>query len=280
MIDNKIYFIAEIGINHNGDLDKALELIKIAKDAGADCVKFQKRTPEICVPEHQKHTLRETPWGSMTYFQYKKIIEFGKKEYDVIDRYCNFIGIDWSCSVWDIPSFEFMQNYNIPFIKLPSACITDKELLLKIASKSHTPIIISSGMSTLDEINQAVDLLGNKIQSILWCNSSYPANYTEIDINVISTLKTLYPKISIGYSGHEIDLLPSIVACSAGAKIIERHITFDKNAWGTDHKCSLDPEELAELIQNVRKVEIILGKPQVSVYPSELMVAKKLRKHS
>lgn len=278
MIDsNKIYFIAEIGINHNGNLDLALELIKIAKDAGADCVKFQKRTPDICVPDNQKNVLRETPWGTLTYLQYKKLIEFGKKEYDVIDRYCDFIGIDWSASVWDISSFEFLSKYRVPFFKIPSACITDSNLLTHINSKSSNPIMISTGMSTSDQIDHAVKLLKNKIYSILWCNSSYPSRYNEIDINVLSTLQRSYPNLTIGYSGHEVDLLPTIVACSAGAKIIERHVTFDKSAWGTDHKCSLDPRELTELIQNIRNIEAILGKSEITVYPSELKIAEKLR---
>jgi sialic acid synthase SpsE len=274
---NKIYVIAEIGINHNGNLDQALELIKIAKDAGADCVKFQKRTPDICVPDDQKNILRETPWGTLTYLQYKKVIEFGKKEYDVIDRYCNSIGIDWTASVWDIPSFEFLSKYQIPFVKIPSACITDVDLLSHINSKSYNTIMISTGMSTSDQIDRAVQLLKNKIWSILWCNSSYPSTYNEIDINVLSTLRESYPNLTIGYSGHEVDLLPTIVACSAGAKIVERHVTFDKTAWGTDHKCSLEPHELTELIKNIRNIETILGKSEITVYPSEIKIAKKLR---
>ncbi len=274
---NKIYFVAEIGINHNGSLDTALELIQKSKDAGADCVKFQKRTPDICVPEDQKSKLRDTPWGKITYLEYKKKIEFEKKEYDYIDSYCKKIGIQWTASVWDIPSFHFINLYNVPYIKIPSAAITDKKLLVEINKSDTKPIMISTGMSTLEEVKECVSILGTKIDSILLCNSSYPSDHCEIDLNALSLLRTEFPNLTIGYSGHEMDILPSILACGAGAKIIERHVTLDKESWGTDHKCSLDVAQMNTLISTIRKSEIIMGKDSLIVYEKEKEMAQKLR---
>jgi N-acetylneuraminate synthase len=275
-----IKFIAEIGINHNGSLDTALELIQKSKDAGVDCVKFQKRTPDICVPEEQKSKLRDTPWGKITYLEYKKKIEFERKEYDFIDSYCKRIGIQWTASVWDIPSFHFINSYNVPYIKIPSACITDDSLLVEMNENSSKPIMISTGMSTIGQVKRCVSILDSKIDSILLCNSSYPSDYSEIDLNALSFLREQFPHLTVGYSGHEIDLLPSILACGAGAKIIERHVTLDKNMWGTDHKSSLDILQLKELVSIVRQSEVIMGKNYLFVYEKEKEMAKKLRKET
>jgi len=271
------YIIGEIGINHNGDLDKAIQLIDAAKNCGIDAVKFQKRSPDICVPEHQKDVIRETPWGTMTYLEYKKVIEFEKKEYDTIDQHCRAVGIDWSASVWDIPSFHFINRYDVPFIKVPSALITYTDLLKEINTHTSKRVIISTGGSTPDQIDRAVQMLDNCIDSILLCNSSYPSSHDQIDINAMKYLKAKYNTCKVGYSGHEVDLLPSIVAASAGAQIIERHITLDKNMWGTDHRSSLDIPMMNELVSIVRNVEVILGIQNIKVYPDEITMMDKLR---
>jgi len=277
---NKILVIGEIGINHNGSLETAIDLINECKNAGVDVVKFQKRNPDICVPEDQKSKLRDTPWGKMSYLEYKKKIEFEQREYNFIEAHCKKIGIQWTASVWDIPSFHFINSYNVPYIKIPSACITDKELLSEMNKKSTKPIMISTGMSTLEEVKQCVSLLESKIDSMLLCNSSYPSDYFEIDLNALSLLKDLFPSLKIGYSGHETDILPSVLACGAGSQIIERHVTLDKNMWGTDHKSSLNIPQLKELVSNIRKAEIIMGERKLVVYEKEKEMAKKLRKEN
>jgi len=277
---NKILFVGEIGINHNGSLETAINLIDECKNAGVDCVKFQKRNPDICVPEDQKSKLRGTPWGKMTYLEYKKKIEFEQKEYNFIEAYCKKIGIQWTASVWDIPSFHFINSYDVPYIKIPSACITDNKLLTEIYNHTKKPIMISTGMSTIEQVKQSVLLLGSKVDSMLLCNSSYPSDYSEIDLNAMSFLRNQFPNLKIGYSGHEIDILPSILACGAGAEIIERHVTLDKNMWGTDHKSSLDMPQLKELVLAVRQSEIIMGKNYLFVYEKEKEMAKKLRKEN
>ena len=276
----KTLIIGEIGINHNGSIKTALKLIRECKKAGVDVVKFQKRTPDISVPSEQKNILRDTPWGQMTYLEYKKKIEFDKKQYNAIDKFCKKIGIKWTASVWDLDSFHFINSYDVPFIKVPSALITDGKLLGEIKTFSKSPVIISGGMSNTEELDRAVHSLSGKIYSILHCNSSYPCEHNEIDIRVINTLKQQYPALKIGYSGHEKDLLPTIVAVSVGAEIIERHITIDRTMWGTDQQASLEILELVELIKIIRNVETILGKPNLTVYPSELAVMKKLRNYS
>lgn len=270
-------FIADIGINHNGDINIAKELIKQAKICGVDVVKFQKRNPDICVPEDQKNIVKNTIFGTMKYIDYKKKIEFGKEEYDEIDRYCKEIGIRWTASVWDIDSLNFLMNYDVPFIKIPSACITDFELL-KAINKTGKYVIISTGMSTMQEIQNAVKIFNNASDiSILQCNSSYPSSEYELDVAFIPKLKEIFG-CSVGYSGHEIGYLPTLIARAAGASIIERHITLDKTMKGTDHLASLDIYDLKECIQKLRYVDRILGFPYKIVYDSEIPVKNKLRR--
>ena len=271
-------FIGEIGINHNGELYTALQLIQEAKRCGVDVVKFQKRDPDLCVPEYQKNAKRIWKGKEMTYLEYKKSIEFGKTEYDIINQYCQKIGIKWTASVWDLNSIEFMKqySYDIPFIKIPSACITDIELLQSI-NDWGIPVIISDGMSTEQEVINAIYNLDNLI-GVLHCNSSYPCSDSELDLNVIKRLKDMYPTLAIGYSGHEVDTLPSIIAIIKGADIIERHITLDKNMEGTDHKCSLNISELENLISQINRIPTILGSCWINVYDSEKKIRDKLRK--
>ena len=269
--------IAEIGINHNGDIKNALQLIESAKLAGCDAVKFQKRTPEIATPRNSWDIIRETPWGKMKYIDYKRKIEFGKKEYNTIDKFCKKVGIIWTASCWDEPSVKFIEKYKVKFHKVPSACLTDLSLL-KVLKKTKTPVIISTGMSTEKQIQKAVDILSQKNLSILHCNSSYPAQNNQLNLKYIEKLKLMYKKSVIGYSGHEMNLASSVAAVVLGARIIERHITLDKSMWGTDQQASIEPLGFARLIKDVRTVENSLGKPIKKVFPEEKKVMIKLRK--
>lgn len=275
---NRTFFIAEIGINHNGDIQNALKLIESSKLAGCDAVKFQKRTPKIATPKSSWNIMRETPWGKMKYIDYKKKIEFGKKEYDIINKFCKKINILWTASCWDIPSVNFIEQYKVKFHKVPSACITDLDLLKEL-KKTNKPIIISTGMSTEKQIQRAVKIVSQKNLSILHCNSSYPAQNHQLNLKYIEKLKTTYKKSVIGYSGHEMNLSSSVAAVVLGAKIIERHITLDKSMWGTDQQASIEPIGFARLIRDVRNVENSLGKPVKIVYPEEKIIMSKLRKY-
>lgn len=278
MENKKTIILAEIGINHNGDLNTAKQLIKSAKLSGAGVVKFQKRNPDVCVPEHQKNVIKETPWGKMTYYEYKKQIEFEKFEYDEIDKFCKKLNIQWTASVWDIDSLHFIMHYDVPFIKIASACITDLELL-KAINKYKIPATLSIGMSTEKEIKTALNTLDDCPITLLHCNSSYPVAENELDLNVITTLKEKYgDKYVIGYSGHELGMDACIIAKALGAEVIERHITLDKNMWGSDHKASLEPHELKELVDKLNKVDIMLGSNDIKVYPSEEKIKTKLRR--
>ena len=276
--NNQTFFIAEIGINHNGDIQNALKLIESSKLAGCDAVKFQKRTPKIATPKSSWNIMRETPWGRMKYIDYKKKIEFGKKEYDIIDKFCKKINILWTASCWDIPSIKFIERYKVKFHKVPSACITDLDLLKEL-KKTNKPIIISTGMSTEKQIQKAVKIVSQKNLSILHCNSSYPAQNHQLNLKYIEKLKATYKKSVIGYSGHEMNLSSSVAAVVLGAKIIERHITLDKSMWGTDQQASIEPIGFARLIRDVRNVENSLGKPVKIVYPEEKIIMSKLRKY-
>ena len=279
-LNNKIYIIAEIGINHNGSLEIAKQLIDIAKVAGCDVVKFQKRNPDVCVPEHQKQIMRDTPWGRMSYLDYKYKVEFDKSDYDEIDLYCKSKGIDWSASPWDIDSLNFLNEYDIPFIKIPSALLTDLELI-KESAKSNEELIISTGMSTLEEVDQAVqtikDANGNCQYSILHCNSSYPAPIEDLNLKCINTLQERY-QCKVGYSGHEFGLTTTIASICMGASIIERHITLDRTMWGTDQMCSVEPQGLIKLVRGIKELNLALGDGEKKVTENEIEIRKKLRK--
>ena len=274
--DSNTYFIAEIGINHNGDLRNAFKLIQAAKLAGCDAVKFQKRNPKECVPKNEWNTLRDTPWGKMTYIDYKEKIEFKENDYRKIINFCKKIDIDWFASCWDVTSVRLMEKLKIPCYKIASASLTDLKLLREI-KKTKKPIILSTGMSTMKQIQIAVKILGEKNLAILHCNSSYPAKYEELNLNLIKKFKKIFPKSIIGYSGHEIGLSPSAAAVVLGAKIIERHITLDKSMWGTDQQASIEPLGFARLIKDIRTIEKSLGGQKKIVYTSEKKVMKKLR---
>lgn len=271
-----VYIIAEIGINHNGDIDIAKRLMDVAVETGCDAVKFQKRTPEICVPEEQKSIPRETPWGSMTYFEYKKRIEFEQPEYEQIDSYAKKIGIDWFASPWDVPSVDFLKRFNVPCQKIASACLTDSELLTAV-NKTKTTTILSTGMSSMQEIDTAVSLLSDVPLAIAQATSTYPAEAAELNLRAIQTFADKY-KVPVGYSGHERGLQVTIAAVALGATFIERHITLDRSMWGTDHSASLEPDGLKKLVRDIRIIELALGDGEKKVYDSEIPIRAKLRR--
>jgi sialic acid synthase SpsE len=271
-----VYIIAEIGINHNGDIAIAKQLMDVAVETGCDAVKFQKRTPEICVPEEQKSIPRETPWGTMTYFEYKKRIEFEQPEFEQIGAYAKKIGIDWFASPWDVPSVDFLESFNVPCQKIASACLTDSELLTAI-NKTKTTTILSTGMSSIEEIDKAVSLLNNVPLAIAQATSTYPAEASELNLRALQTFAEKY-KVPVGYSGHERGLQVTIAAVALGATFIERHITLDRSMWGTDHSASLEPEGLKKLVRDIRIVELALGDGKKKVYDSEIPIRAKLRR--
>lgn len=271
-----VYIIAEIGINHNGDIEIAKQLMDVAVETGCDAVKFQKRTPEICVPEEQKSIPRETPWGTMTYFEYKKRIEFEQKEFEQIDAYAKKIGIDWFASPWDVPSVDFLERFNVPCQKIASACLTDSELLTAI-NKTKTTTILSTGMSSMQEIDKAVSLLSGVPLAIAQATSTYPAEASELNLRAIQTFAEKY-NVPVGYSGHERGLQVTIAAVALGATFIERHITLDRSMWGTDHSASLEPEGLKKLVRDIRIIELALGDGKKKVYDSEIPIRAKLRR--
>lgn len=274
---NPVYIIAEIGINHNGDLDTAKDMILSAKETGANAVKFQKRTPELCVPKEQRNIMRETPWGYITYMEYRERVEFGEEDYKEINRYCKEIGIDWFVSVWDESSVDFIEKFDPLCYKLPSASLTDLKLLQKVRGTGK-PMIISTGMSTPEQISAAVKLIGLKDLVILHSTSSYPCNPDELNLMVIPTLKEKYD-CPIGYSGHEVGLIPSVVAVGLGANVVERHFTLDRAMWGGDQSASVEPGGFRRLVKYIRVTEMALGDGVKRVYDSEKAPMKKLRRY-
>lgn len=272
------YIIAEIGINHNGDVQMARKLILAAHEAGVDAVKFQKRTPEICVPDHQKGQMRDTPWGYISYLDYRYKVEFEQDEYAEIDAYCKSLGIDWLASSWDIPSLKFIDAFNPPAHKVPSALLTDHELLRAIKDTGR-PVILSTGMSTMDEIKAAVGIFDMDKLVICHTTSSYPCPPEELNLKMIPVLKELYP-CPIGYSGHEVGLVPSALAVAMGACLVERHITLDRAMWGSDQAASVEPQGVRTLVKYIRVTEKALGDGEKRVYDSEQSSRSKMRRYS
>jgi N-acetylneuraminate synthase len=272
-----VYITGEIGINHNGELDNALALIDVAAEAGCDAVKFQKRTPEICTPRDQWDIERETPWGRMTYIDYRHRVEFGEDEYRTIDEHCKKRGIDWFASPWDTEAVAFLEKFEVPAYKIASASLTDDELLRSVRSTGRT-VILSSGMSTPKQIRHAVEVLGS--ENILLCHatSTYPAKAEELNLRVINTLQAEFPNVPIGYSGHETGLQTTLAAVALGAAFVERHITLDRAMWGSDQAASVEPQGLQRLVRDIRTIEASLGDGVKKVYESELGPMKKLRR--
>ena len=272
---NRCYIVAEIGINHNGSLDLAKKLIDVAIESGCDAVKFQKRTVEVVYSTEELALLRESPFGS-TNGDLKRALEFGEKEYTEIDRYCRKLGIDWMASCWDENSVDFMEQFNPPCYKIASASLIDDQLLQHHRNYER-PIILSTGMSTEEQIQHAVGVLGSDQLILLHCTSTYPAAAEELNLRVIETLKRTFP-VPVGYSGHESSFLPTFAAVMVGANVIERHITLDRAMWGSDQAASLEPAAFERLIKYVRELDVILGDGIKKVYDSELPIIKKLRR--
>ena len=271
------YIIAEIGINHNGDLRIARQMIDAAVHAGVDAVKFQKRTPEIATPPEQRGQMRETPWGYISYLDYRYKVEFGEEQYREIDRYCKEKGIAWMVSVWDQDSVDFMQQFNTPAYKIPSASLTDFDLIRK-ARATGKPLILSSGMSTMEQIHQGVKIAGEKDLLLMHCTSTYPCEPEELNLKMIETLRREFPDIPIGYSGHEVGLVPTAVAVALGACMVERHLTLDRAMWGSDQAASVEPWGFETLVKYIRVTERSIGDGVKKVYASEQPSLKRLRR--
>lgn len=272
------YVIAEIGINHNGSLQVAKDLIFAAKRNGVDAVKFQKRTPELCVPPEQQNQMRETPWGYITYLEYRHNMELGLEEYREIDRYCKELEIDWFASPWDEPSVDFLEQFSPVCYKVASASLTDHGLLKKLLATKR-PIILSTGMSTTDQIDSSVHLLDMKNLIICHTTSAYPSDPEQLNLRMIETLRREF-SCPIGYSGHEVGLVTSVVAVALGACLVERHITLDRAMWGSDQAASVEPGGFERLVKYIRVTEQALGDGVKKVYDNEIPIMKKLRRVS
>jgi len=276
-MDKKILFIAEIGINHNGNILLAKKMMQMAKMHGCDFVKFQKRSPKISTPDHKKNIMRDTPWGRMTYLDYKIKIEFGSKEYDEIDKFSKKIGIGWFASAWDVKSLIFLKSYKLKYNKIASAMLTNLSFLDEVAKEKKTTFI-STGMSTYKDIDNAVKIFKRrKCKFILMHSvSTYPCQDKDINLNLIPKLKLKY-KTQVGYSGHESTVSPTLGACYLGARYIERHITLDRAMWGTDQSASLGPEGLGKLLGMIKKIDTILGDGKKKLLEEEYKKSKDLR---
>jgi N-acetylneuraminate synthase len=271
------YIIAEIGINHNGDLNIAKQMVDAAAHAGVDAVKFQKRAPEVCTPLEQQTQMRETPWGYITYLDYRYKVEFNEDQYCEIEKYCKQKGITWLASIWDEPSVDFMEKFDTPAYKIPSASLTDFDLIRK-ARATGKPIILSTGMSTTQQIHQAVKVTGAKDLVLMHCTSTYPCEPEELNLKMIETLRREFPNVPIGYSGHEVGLVPSSVAVALGACMVERHLTLDRAMWGSDQAASVEPGGFERLVKYIRVSESALGDGVKKVYASEQSSLKRLRR--
>jgi len=270
-----VYIIAEVGINHNGDPDIAKALIDAAVLAGCDAVKFQKRTPELCVPEEHRDVMRETPWGRMTYLEYRHRVEFGRDEYTEIDRYCGERGIAWFASCWDEPSVDFVDQFEPICFKIASPSLTDDRLMRYIDERG-CPIILSTGMSTMEEIHHAVSLLDQDRLLIAHCTSSYPCKPEESNLRMIPALREEFA-CPIGFSGHELGLQTTYAAVAVGASFVERHITLDRAMWGSDQAASIEPQGFMRLVRDIRVIEQALGDGVKKVYESEKPLIQRLR---
>ncbi|MEL6123248.1 MAG: N-acetylneuraminate synthase family protein [Bacteroidota bacterium] len=271
------FIIAEIGINHNGSLDNAIQLIDKAAEAGCDAVKFQKRTPEICTPKDQWEVMRDTPWGRMRYIDYRYKVEFGEEEYSKIDAHCQEKGIVWFASCWDEDSVDFLEKFQPMLYKAASASLTDISLLKK-KKATGKPLMISTGMSTQDQIDGAVDQIGTDQLCIAHSTSAYPCALEELNLRMIPTLQAKFPSCPIGYSGHETGLATTMAAVVMGANFVERHFTLDRAMWGSDQAASVEPQGMRRLVKDIRDIETAYGDGVKKVYDSELKPLAKLRR--
>jgi len=272
-----VFITAEIGINHNGSRELALKLIEAAYNAGATAVKFQKRTPELCTPKDQWNVIRQTPWGEMTYIDYRHKVELTEEDYQAIDRLCRNLGIIWFASCWDEESVNFIEKFDIPLYKVASASLTDHGLLNKI-KESGKPVILSTGMSTPSEIDAAIKILDTDKLVITHSTSTYPCSPQELNLRVIETFRRQYYPIPIGYSGHETGLATTYAAVALGACFVERHFTLDRALWGSDQAASVEPEGLRRLVRDIRDIEKALGDGIKRVFDSELEPRARLRR--
>ena len=269
------YVVAEIGINHNGDIDLAKKLINVALGADCDAVKFQKRTINVVYTPEELAKPRESPFGN-TNGDLKRGLEFEQEEYEEIDRYCREVKIDWFASCWDEASVDFIAQFRVPCYKIASASLTDDNLLRHTRAVGK-PIVLSTGMSTLQEIDRAVDVLGKKDLILLHACSTYPAYYEELNLSVINVLRERYG-VPVGYSGHETGLPSSVAAAVLGACVVERHITLDRSMWGSDHAASLEPNGITRLVRDIRLIEKSKGDGVKRVLEREQPIIKKLRR--
>ncbi len=271
-----VYVIGEIGLNHNGDVQIAKQLIDVAAVAGAQAVKFQKRTPHISTPEHMKDVPRETPWGTMTYLEYRYKVEFEEDQYREIGEYATSRGLDWFASPWDVPAVGFLEGLGVVAHKIASASVTDLELLRAVAATGK-PTILSTGMSTLEQIDAAVKVFERDKLLLLHATSTYPMPPQEANLRTIQTLRERYD-VPVGYSGHEPGLQISLAAVAMGAVAVERHITLDRAMWGSDHAASLEPNGLMTLIRDIRIIGTAQGDGVKRIFPGELAPLSKLRR--
>ena len=269
------FIIAEIGINHNGDLDLAKRLIDAADKAGCDAVKFQKRTIGIVYSPEELARQRQSPFGS-TNGDLKRGLEFGQNEFEEIDAHCREIGMLWFASCWDESSVDFLMRFDPSCFKIASASLTDHDLLRHYRKKGK-PIILSTGMSTLEQIDDAVEVLKKDELILLHSTSTYPANLDELNLRCIQTLRERFP-VPVGYSGHEVGLSTTVAAVALGAAVVERHITLDRAMWGSDQAASVEPRGFERLVREIRAVEEALGDGVKRVYEREIPVLEKLRR--
>jgi len=273
---NPCFIIAEIGLNHNGDIELAKKLIDVAFVSGCNAVKFQKRTPELCVPLEQRNMMRETPWGYITYMEYRYKVEFGVEQYREIDRYCREKGIVWFASVWDEEAVEFIEQFDVPCYKVASASLTDDKLMNHVR-RTNRPVILSTGMSTIEEVDHAVEVLGKNDLILMHTCSAYPAKYEELNRRIIPMLRRRYD-VPVGYSGHETGLPSTVAAVALGACMVERHVTLDRAMWGSDQAASLEPNGINRLVRDIRLVEMSLGSDVKEVQPREIPLIQRLRR--
>jgi len=280
-----VTIVAEIGINHNGDLETALKLIDAAKFAGADAVKFQKRSPRDCVPEAYWKEEKTFNGETLPYIEYREKMEFGSHQFNQINEYCDELEMPWFLSVWDLPSLEFESRYELPAIKIGSPMFTD-EVLVSKAADTGRPLILSTGMTSMKEINDMMTWLSTRIVTdtqanldvtLCQCTSVYPCPPELINLRVIETFKKKFPWANIGYSGHEVEIGPTIGAIALGAEYIERHITLDRMQEGSDHRASLDAEGFRYMVQQIRRLELAMGDGNKIIHKDELPAAAKLR---
>lgn len=273
-----VFIVAEIGINHNGNIEIAKKLIDVAVHVGCDAVKFQKRTPELCIPPEERRMKRETPWGYITYLEYRKKIEFGFEEYQEIDRYCKEKGIIWFASCWDKLSVDFIEQFDVPVYKIPSPALTDISLLTRLKHRdTGKALILSTGMSTMKQISEAVGILGTNNLILAHCTSTYPCPVEDLNLRVIDTLRREFP-CPIGYSGHEVGLPTTPAAVVLGVCYVERHITLDRSMWGSDQGASVEPGGFERLVKYIRVIEQAMGDGVKRIYDSEIQAMDRLRK--